>query len=67
MVITMLKSVIDSVPIVFVLIGQQQVGTIDFQLRPTLGIYVIPEEEPVLADRNHYNDNPFIEYIEEHG
>jgi len=53
MVITMLKSVVDSAPILFVKIGQEEVGAIDFTLTSTLNsMNAVPT--------NLYNINPFV-------
>ena len=52
--ITMLKSVVDSSPIIFVKIGQEQAGAIDYQLTsPTYG------NQYSVADMNQYSINPF--------
>ena len=53
MVITMLKSVVDSAPILFVKLGQEEVGAIDF----TLTVRSYPENAVPL---NYYNIDPFI-------
>ena len=53
MVITMLKSVVDSAPILFVKLGQDNVGAIDFTLRSSSKTY---ETVPI----NYYNIDPFI-------
>ena len=52
MVITMLKSVVDSAPILFVKLGQDNAGAIDFTVKSTSGSY---NTVPV----NYYNINPF--------
>ena len=52
--ITMLKSVVDSSPIIFVKIGQEQAGAIDYQLTsPTWG------NQYTVGDVNQYAINPF--------
>lgn len=52
MVITMLKSVVASSPLLFVKIGQDTVGAIDFQLAgETNGL--------INANTNYYNIDPF--------
>ena len=53
MVITMLKSVVDSAPILFVKLGQEEVGAIDF----TLTVRNYPENKVPL---NYYNIDPFL-------
>ncbi len=53
MVITMFKSVIDSSPILFVKVGQEQVGAVDFML-------VAADGQGLLnADVNPYNIDMF--------
>ena len=52
-VMTMFKSVIDSSPILFVKIGQEQVGAIDFTLTPTLSTSMIS------ANINYYAIDQF--------
>ena len=54
MIITMLKSVVDSSPILFVRIGQMAVGAIDFKLQA-------PTKPNAMIDGNvnFYNINPF--------
>ena len=52
MVITMLKSVVDSAPVLFVKLGQDNVGAIDFTLKASYNSFL---EIPV----NYYNINPF--------
>ena len=52
-VITMLKSVVDSAPILFVKLGQEEVGAIDFSL--TVRNYA--ENQVPL---NYYNIDPFL-------
>ena len=54
MVITMLKSVVDSMPILFVRIGQQAAGTIDFQLSAP-----VQSTAMFSANVNFYNIDPF--------
>ena len=52
MVITMLKSVVDSAPILFVKLGQEEVGAIDFSLKTSKTSYnTVP--------LNFYSVNPF--------
>ena len=53
MVITMLKSVVDSSPILFVKIGQDQVGAIDYTLRASSdgALRTVP--------LNYYSIDPF--------
>ena len=53
MVMTMFKSVVESSPVIFVKIGQVEVGCIDFQLRPT------DSTSMSLGDMNYYGINPF--------
>ena len=53
MVITMLKSVVDSAPILFVRLGQDNVGAIDFTLKADSTTY---KRVPM----NYYNINPFV-------
>ena len=53
MVITMFKSVIDSSPILFVRVGQEQVGAIDFMLTASNGTSMIS------ADVNAYDIDMF--------
>lgn len=53
MMITMFKSVIESSPILFVKIGQEQVGAIDFQL------IVASNSSLVNSDYNPYTVDPF--------
>ena len=55
MVITMLKSVVDSTPILFVKLGQDEVGAIDFQLK--MGN---PSDVYKKAPMRYYNIDPFI-------
>ena len=53
MVITMLKSVVDSAPILFVKLGQDEVGAIDFTMRASSKA---TRQVPV----NYYSINPFL-------
>ena len=53
MVITMLKSVVDSAPILFVKLGQDEVGAIDFTLKAS---NTATKQVPI----NYYNINPFL-------
>ena len=53
MVITMLESVVDSAPILFVKLGQDNVGAIDFTLTSDSTTYKMV---PV----NYYNIDPFV-------
>ena len=53
MVMTMFKSVVESSPIIFVKIGQQQVGAIDFTLTPT------QETSMESGNMNYYAINPW--------
>ena len=52
MVITMLESVVDSAPILFVKLGQDNVGAIDFTLRTDSTSYTT-------LQLNYYNIDPF--------
>ena len=53
MVITMLKSVVDSAPILFVKLGQDEAGAIDFTLKVSSNSYnTVP--------LNYYNIDPFL-------
>ena len=54
MVITMLKSVVDCSPILFVKMGQDAVGAIDFQMRPA-----IKEMSLLDGNINRYATDPF--------
>ena len=54
MVITMLKSVVDSSPILFVRIGQQSVGAIDFKLQASA-----TTNKMISGNRNFYGIDPF--------
>ncbi len=53
MVITMFKSVIDSSPILFVKVGQEQVGAVDFMLVADSGTSMLN------ADVNPYDIDMF--------
>ena len=54
MIITMLKSVVDSAPIIFVKMGQDQVGTIDYTITsPNGGNFIMN------GNYNWYNIDPF--------
>lgn len=54
MIITMLKSVVDATPILFVKMGQQEAGAIDFKLTPTQGNHMLYQ-----GNRNFYSIDPF--------
>ena len=54
MVITMLKSVIDCSSILFVRVGQEAVGTVDFQLTAP-----VKSNAMLNANVNYYNIDPF--------
>ena len=62
MIIMLLKSVIDCSPILFVKIGQQAVGAIDFQLTSTMGSEESSDEKlpPMIPGNvNWYAIDPF--------
>lgn len=54
MVITMLKSAVDSIPILFVKLGQDEAGGIDFKLKMGDAGYVYKK-----APMRYYNIDPF--------
>ena len=54
MIITMLKSVVDSAPIIFVKMGQDQIGTIDYTMTSPNG-----GNNFIKGNINWYNIDPF--------
>lgn len=54
MIITMLKSVVDSAPIIFVKMGQDQIGTIDYTMTSPNG-----GSNFIKGNMNWYNIDPF--------
>ena len=57
----MLKSVIDSFPIVFVKLYQDEVGAIDLAIRATADPFAVPA---ILADQNFYAIDPWNNPLE---